>query len=644
MTRTLFILLLLFTFTLWPLQSQSDPLIDSLSKQLNSAHDTTKIDLFIHLSELYWKRSLDTSLILADHALILAKEIDDRARLGNSLNMKGNALYLLSNFTKGLEMYQEALKIREAMGDSNNMAKTYNNIGAIHLQLENYNEALEYFERALSIYQGIGDDEVMFSLTNNIGAVYDEMEEFERALEYFQDALEIVENMEDESRSLIVLNNLGEAAVSLEQYDRALEYFEEAKKRCELAGDIRMSAITLLNIGSMYMQTGEQGKALPYLEKALVDAEKVNSIQIKRDIYNKLFDYYRDRKDYDRALEYHMLYSDARDSVQSEESRLKIAELELNYDAENLESEIEILRRDNRIKKLRLTWISVSLGSLVLILILFSIVLAINANRNRIKKEITQLLREKNLELEAANKKLTESEKNLKDLNATKDKFFSIIGHDLRNPLNALIGFSELIAGNSREFSKEDIQKYSTIINESAKHIHQLIENLLTWSRTQSGNIDFSPATFLLTEAVSDILKVLKINADDKNIRIETDIPPDLKIFADKNLIGTIIRNLVGNAVKFTPEGGKVRLTASKGKGLSTVSVIDTGLGIDREQIDMLFTLGAEVTTPGTTKEPGTGLGLILCKEFVELHDGEIRVESEPGKGSTFTFTIPDKE
>lgn len=642
MLRTLFLLLFSFYLSLWPVRSHSDPVIDSLFNQLENAHDTVKIDLFNQLSQIYWQRSFDTSLLLADYAVTLAREVNDPVRLGTSLNMKGNAFYLLSNFTKGLEFYQEALHIREELGDSNEIAKTYNNIGAIHLHLQNYNQARDYFERALLIYKGIGDDEVIFSLTNNIGAVHNQLEEYEKAYEYFLEAYEIVEYMNDEPRILIALNNLGEVAGSLENYDQALEYFLEAERRCEAAGDIRMKAIVSLNIGSIYMLTGHPDKCLPYLNEALKNANIVNSIQIKRDVYNNLFEFYQGKKDYNRALEYHMLYSDARDSIFSQESRLRVAELELQYNAKSFQSEIEILRRDNEIKRLRITWISISLGSLVLVFILLSVVLYINANRNRIKKEITNLLQEKNRELEAANKKLVESEHNLKDLNATKDKFFSIIGHDLRNPLNALIGFSELIAANSREFSKEDIHRYSVIINESAKNIHQLIENLLNWSRAQTGNIDFSPAHIPLSDFVSEIHKVLKINADNKNIRIDIDIPETIKVFADKNLLSTILRNLISNAVKFTTEGGKVFITAEEDNGKILVSVTDTGIGMNQEQVDLLFTLGTSKSTPGTTKEQGTGLGLILCKEFIEMHDGEIWAESEQGKGSTFKFTIPD--
>ncbi len=314
------------------------------------------------------------------------------------------------------------------------------------------------------------------------------------------------------------------------------------------------------------------------------------------------------------------------------------------YSAENFKNEIELLKRDNEIKSLRLTRLRIVIISLFVILTLAGIIWFINLKRSKLKHDTNDLLTQKNLELEAALRKLKESELNLKELNATKDKFFSIIGHDLRNPLNALLGFSELISGNTRNYTMEEIRKYNKIINDSARNIHQLIENLLDWSRSQAGNIEFSPRYCDLLTVTSDIQKIFNIQIDKKNINIHNNIPDDMKVFADKNLLSTILRNLVSNAIKFTAPGGHVTLSANKSDGQVNISVADTGAGMTTEQIDNLFQLDTNLTKSGTSEEKGTGLGLILCKEFVEIHKGIIRVDSEPDKGSVFTFTLPYKE
>jgi len=348
--------------------------------------------------------------------------------------------------------------------------------------------------------------------------------------------------------------------------------------------------------------------------------------------------------DYGKALELYKQASVAKDSTDSQESGLKIKELELKYSVESFRNEIELLKRDNEIKSLNLTRQRFGIISLFVILSLSGIIWFINLKRNRLKRETNDLLTQKNLELEAALRRLKESELNLRQLNATKDKFFSIIGHDLRNPLNALLGFSELISGNTGQYTMEDIKKYNKIINDSARNMHQLIENLLDWSRSQSGNIEFVPRQCHLLPVTMEIQNIFNIQISKKDLNIHNNIPENLNVFADKNLLSTILRNLVSNAIKFTPPGGHITLSAQRSNGQVSISVSDTGTGMTKDQLDNLFQLDINLTKKGTSEEKGTGLGLILCKEFVEIHNGTLQVDSDPDKGSIFTFSLPFKE
>jgi signal transduction histidine kinase/Tfp pilus assembly protein PilF len=577
--------------------------------------------------------------MFASHALSLSEKTDDKYRIANSLNMTGNAYYMLGIFTKSLDYYQKALTIREELGDSNNIAKTLNNIGAVHLNINNHEEALNYFEKALNIYTGLGNDEVVFILMNNIGSLYIAQKEYEKALEYIQKAFGIAREINDKKSIIIALNNLGEISNSIERYDQALEYFMQARDISEDLKDYNSLATILLNIGTSYLKKGQPEKSLSFFNESLEYSEAVNSIATKRDVYKNLYDLYSADNNTQKALEFLELYTDANDSISSEESRLKIKELELKYNAENFQNQIELLKKDNEINNTR---IRIGVISLIIILSLTGMLWFINSKRHRLKRETNKLLSQKNQELEATLRKLKESELSFKELNATKDKFFSIIGHDLRNPLNALLGFSELISGSSRDFTLEEIRKYNKIINDSARNIHQLIENLLEWSRSQSGNIDFSPKRHNLLPIVNDIQDISSIQLKKKNITIHNYIPDDLIVFADKNLLSTIIRNLINNAIKFTPPNGYISLSAERSNGQVSISVSDTGIGMTRDQLNNLFRLDNHRTKIGTSQETGTGLGLILCKEFVEIHKGSIHVESEPDKGSTFKFSLPD--
>ncbi|MDQ2177313.1 ATP-binding protein [Marinifilum sp. D714] len=230
--------------------------------------------------------------------------------------------------------------------------------------------------------------------------------------------------------------------------------------------------------------------------------------------------------------------------------------------------------------------------------------------------------------------------KELERLNATKDKFFSIIAHDLKNPFASLIGASDFLVNSSDELSKEQLHNFHEIINQSARRGYKLLENLLEWARMQTGNIEFKPKQVDLWNLVNEVVNLLTGSAEHKEICLSAEIDENLKAFVDENMIDTVVRNLVSNAIKFTPRGGVIKVSSQVVGQFIEITVADNGIGITPENISKLFKIDEKVSKNGTENESGTGLGLILCKEFVERHGGEIRVESELGKGSKFIFTI----
>jgi signal transduction histidine kinase len=240
-----------------------------------------------------------------------------------------------------------------------------------------------------------------------------------------------------------------------------------------------------------------------------------------------------------------------------------------------------------------------------------------------------------------AEQSLRESEMQLRELNATKDKFFSIIAHDLKSPFNAIVGFSELLVDQIREKDYDGLIEYAGYIHSSSLRAMSLLSNLLEWSRTQIGRMNYSPERIELQAIVNETIELLTDSAKQKDIAISNKIPEKLIVFADKTMIGTVLRNLVSNALKFTNTGGHVTLTAQQVDDNLLVSVSDNGVGIRKEAIPNLFLIEESKSTSGTEKETGTGLGLMLCKEFIEKHGGRIWAESEVGVGSTFKFTLP---
>lgn len=259
-------------------------------------------------------------------------------------------------------------------------------------------------------------------------------------------------------------------------------------------------------------------------------------------------------------------------------------------------------------------------------------------------------IRDQNEELAALNASLEEKVKirtaELEFANATKDKFFSIIGHDLKGSFNTLIGFSEILIEDFEELDNEGKLNFLNRIKRLSENAYRLLQNLLDWARMQTGRINYDPEFFDLGYITKDIVEMQQDHAGSKGISMVCDIPEDTYVFADKNMIHTILRNLSSNSLKFTNEGGEVKISSTPSKfrkNAVDIAVIDNGIGMSKDKLSKLFKISEKVKTYGTAKEEGTGLGLILCREFIEKNKGEIRVESTPGEGSKFIFTLPTK-
>jgi len=279
-------------------------------------------------------------------------------------------------------------------------------------------------------------------------------------------------------------------------------------------------------------------------------------------------------------------------------------------------------------------WFMLLIAMMVMGIIVFIYRYLLNQRTNK-------LLKEQYEQIKIAHNQLQISENNLKELNATKDKFFSIISHDLKNPFTSVLSISELMATNYDETDPDDIRFGINKIHQTNKHIYELLENLLTWSKTQRGNINIEAVKFNLTKIIETNINILKLAAEKKNITIEYTAEQELCAVADREMISTVFRNLVNNAIKFTPPGKKIQINSFLNKEHVIIEVRDEGVGITPEDQERLFRIDDKFKTPGTDGEKGTGLGLIICKEFVEKNGGTIVVESSPGKGSTFRFTIP---
>jgi two-component system, sensor histidine kinase and response regulator len=233
----------------------------------------------------------------------------------------------------------------------------------------------------------------------------------------------------------------------------------------------------------------------------------------------------------------------------------------------------------------------------------------------------------------------------LKRLNAEKDKFISIIAHDLRGPMGGIMGLAQIMADETRSYSDKAKKEMSATLHKTAINVYNLLEQLLNWSKIASGHIDYNPQKLILKDHVNKILGIFSETSREKSITLNSEIDEGLRVNADHDMLETILRNLISNAIKFTKSGGSVSVSTGSGeKGMVYVTVKDTGIGMSNEIIDNIFRIDVNTKRPGTNGELSTGMGLLLCQGFIEKHGGKLKISSEEGKGSEFTFTIPDSD
>jgi signal transduction histidine kinase len=266
--------------------------------------------------------------------------------------------------------------------------------------------------------------------------------------------------------------------------------------------------------------------------------------------------------------------------------------------------------------------------------------LKVNERTHELKETLEDVL-EKQKRIEEQSRTLNFQKEQLQTLNSTKDKFFSIIAHDLRSPFQSLIGLSDLLLQEVSKSEYDDLKEYSRMINESSHHLYNLVENLLSWSRTQRNKISFEPSEINLASVIEETIALFQPNLNEKSLTVEKHLTSIRDGYADKNMIEFIVRNLISNAIKFTGLNGMIIIYLTDKTNFLQAEVSDTGVGISAEDMQKLFMLDSNFSNEGTLGEKGTGLGLIICKEFIEKNNGRIWVESKPGKGSSFFFTVP---
>ncbi len=653
-----------FLIVLWSefLTANPNNEIDSLENLLSKANQSEKLDLTLSLSKAYWSVSPAKGLNMAQLAIELAQQSGSNAKKAKALLYGGVNFWAMGEYDKAINYYDSCYRIAETINDQKLAAFAINNIGMIFQETGDSAKAMTNFKRALVIVNSFGDKVESAKIIDNIGKLNAGSLKFSVALRNFELAINLIKDTNERKLYLWILNDIGEVYVQMKDNPKAIDYFEQGLRVANAIDDKAGKALVFNNFGLIYLSRKNFVDAENSFYTSMNFARESNARELQKKVIKNLSDLFACKGNYVRALDYFRRFKEINDSICDENKSRHILNLQVRYETEAKQKEIELLRKDVELKRMKIEKQNSVRDFLILILLVTLLSAVIIFWQLQLKKKANKLLEAKNkviekqkvelngvmINLQKTNQILEEQQHQiqlhieaLKEANNTKDRFFAIISHDLKSPFNGILGLSNMLVEKVQQNNFEGIEEYSGMIRDSSEQALNLLLNLLEWSRSQTGRIDFTPESINIGDSVHEIVDLLANSALQKSITIEPGIPPGLIVFADKLMMGVIFRNLISNAVKFTNTGGKIVITSTEEKDEFIFSVTDNGIGMSALTLGKLFRIDEAYSTVGTQNEYGTGLGLILCKEFVEKHGGHIWAESEEGKGSRFNFSIP---
>ncbi len=606
-----------------------------LNRLVRMPEDTVKVLYIKELVDSLRERSSREALQLAVDGKSIAERIEYKRGIAYMLESIGWMHYRNSDLSEALRTTTEALAKAKEANDKSIEASCLISIAAIYFDQKQFPMAIQHFKEAAAISKSVNDVKTYGRSLNNIGFSLVQLKAYDSALYYSNLSYEVAKRANEFYILGFSCRNLGEIATGEKNYTRAIAHYQEGLSLAESSSNNYLKISILFRLGQVYILTQNPDQAIPVLNQAIklgkefgYRDELERSLKLMADSYMMLDD---PATAYTFQSEYIVLHDSLTDVRRIEQ--LSVAQAK--FDLELKQAQIEVLTRDAALQQesyeqQRLfTYVSIGCASLLLI---FMFVLWSNNTKIKGAKRIADY---RNAEIKKQSALLRES-------NATKDKLFSIISHDLRSPLGGLKGLMELI---SREgLTQEDFIKVSKNLRKNIDSVYDDLDNLLHWAQAQLNGIKSSKGLFNVRDLVSEKMHLFEEVARNKQVVLLNAVSGDIFIHADINQIGLVIRNLLANAVKFSHANGRIEVVAVQRGGTVEIEVSDTGVGMSSEEVNRLFRMDTHFSKRGTNNEKGIGLGLLLSKEFIEGNGGKISVQSELGKGTTFTIVMKNQK
>jgi signal transduction histidine kinase len=683
-----FVFLFSFLFPVSVLLAGPQKKIDSLLHALAGQKDTARVLTLIKLSQAYISVNKDSGFF---YGMMLKREAEawgNQKHISDAYVILGTCFYHLdkedsamfykrkaiavaqkANYPKGVAnalndigLYKnddgeidsavyfliQATEIREKANDEKPLGASYLNLGFMYYSQKDFPNAMLYYKKAEKLFLKFGEMKNYSRDLNLIGAVYDEYKKYDSALVIYQRALSIRDSINDQQGISETEINIAVAYRNLSELSKSEDFLLKSLAIKKQLKDVGGEADCLLDLSETYRLE----KKYPLAESGLQRADSLGKIggtkELQRDVYGEFATLYAELQKFDKAFYYRGKFQEMKDSIFNEEKVKVLTDIQTKYETGKKERENIQLKEKEAVDALaiekeqnRQLVLYAGIGILV-------VVLSLSFYAYRTKMKSNELLTEKNAQVSRHNKtlkelnaKLIESEEELTMLNETKDKLFSVISHDISNPVKAIANYNQAILSRINELTKEELAEALKKVNQSVQPLQGFIDNLLHWSLLQRKGATISPEKFSATELAEEIKLLYAPYASQKKIDLQNSISADIFLFTDKNMFRLVLRNLLSNAIKYSKESGVVKITTRNVNGNIQFSISDEGSGIEKSKISTILSGKKVVSERGTFSETGTGLGLSLVVEYLRLNKSDLKIESEVGRGSVFSFELP---
>lgn len=649
--------------------------IDSLKIELIKQPQAKAAEINFKIAETFYKLQIDSALKYANIALSISLKKNDLKIKAEAYRLIGKCYAEKRNLKLALSYFNNSINLFQQLKDQSRIADMYNSIGILYGKIYNYEKALFYIHKSVELLKVAGDNKKISTSLNNLSVVFRSQKDFDKSLDvslqslyyakksgdefsiasslnnislafifkqknkealiYQLDAIRIFEKLKSKSRLCSSYISVGSIYSKMNKHHKAKEYYLKSLALAHELNDIYLTSFAYQNIGSKFLEENNFEKAYNNFKKAEEYGLKINDLGCLKISSEKLAEYYSKIGDYKNAFEYYKKFKTYTDSIYNTDNLERFQDLQLKYEVEEKDKENKILKQESTIQKLAIqkqtylknTFIIFSITVIVIFIIVYFLLIS---------------KRKANKKLSDYNQLITLQKDKLEEANAAKDKIFTLIGHDLKTPFYVILRYTQLLKNQFECLSETEKKDNISELHDLTRDVYYVLENLLTWSRSQRGIIHIKKESINLSALIYASIRPYQTNASRKNLIVNNLIDPSLNIMADKYTLGTVIGNLFNNATKFTPVGGSITFEINETENNEfEILVKDTGIGIDEEKQKKLFQIGDSFSTDGTENEKGTGLGLIICKEFIEYNNGSIFVDSKINEGSIFTIKLP---